>query len=300
MLSLAACSSARGAFSPVGDDSTVSTRAAGLTAGSYVALGDSYTSGPGIPDQVADPAGCQRSSNNYPAMVAEGLSLNADRTRDMSCSGATIADLSAPQSTTGGTNPAQFGALSSDTTLVTLGISGNDVDFAGVLTRCTEMGLIPALINGASQVSPCRAYYTSGGTDQIQDKIQSTAARLTAALAQIHQRAPHAHIYLVGYPELIPSEGAGCAHALGITQADAAFLNAEEQHLNEMLQQSARSADATYVDTYAPSVGHDACAASADRWIEPLLISSPAAPLHPNARGEQGMAEAVLHAIAAA
>jgi hypothetical protein len=54
------------------------------------------------------------------------------------------------------------------------------------------------------------------------------------------------------------------------------------------------------VDTYAPSQGHDACAAPASRWLEPLLPSSPAAPLHPNAAGERAMAVAVLAAVKSA
>jgi hypothetical protein len=51
-------------------------------------------------------------------------------------------------------------------------------------------------------------------------------------------------------------------------------------------------------DTYTPSSGHNACSAEASRWTEPLLPASPAAPLHPNAAGEQGMADAVTQAIA--
>jgi hypothetical protein len=34
-----------------------------------------------------------------------------------------------------------------------------------------------------------------------------------------------------------------------------------------------------YVDTYTPSIGHDACAAPSIRWIEPLVIAAPAAPM---------------------
>jgi hypothetical protein len=97
----------------------------------------------------------------------------------------------------------------------------------------------------------------------------------------------------------VPSSGAACAHTLGITQGDVAFLNTEEVRLNDMLRQRAETAGAFYVDTYTPSVGHDACADAATRWIEPLLSASAAAPLHPNARGEQGMADAVLHALTA-
>jgi len=33
--------------------------------------------------------------------------------------------------------------------------------------------------------------------------------------------------------------------------------------------------------------GHDVCTASDKRWVEGVLPASPAAPLHPNARGLQ-------------
>jgi lysophospholipase L1-like esterase len=296
MLLLAACTSTHGAVSPVGNVATASTTAA--QRGPYVALGDSYTSGPGIPDQVGDPAGCQRSSQNYPALVAQSLGLSAGQVRDMSCGGATIADLSASQSTGNRTNAAQVSALSASTAVVTLGIGGNDIDFGGVLAKCTEMGLVPALIGGsASEMAPCQAYYTSGGVDRIQQKIQTAGGSLADALRQIESRAPHARVYVVGYPAFVPSGGAACAHARGITQGDVGFLHTEELRLNDMLRQRAEAAGATYVDTYTPSVGHDACSDAADRWIEPFLVASAAAPLHPNARGEQGMADAVERAM---
>jgi hypothetical protein len=76
-----------------------------------------------------------------------------------------------------------------------------------------------------------------------------------------------------------------------------AFLDDEELQLNSALRQDAQAAGATYVDTYTPSVGHDACSDPGNRWIEPLLPASPAAPLHPSAVGEQGMADAVSRAI---
>lgn len=266
----------------------------------YVALGDSYTSGSGIPDQVGQPSGCERSSRDYPALVAASLRLSAAQVRDVSCSGATIADLSAPQSTKDGTNPAQLAALSDATGLITLGIGGNDVDFAGVLTRCVERDVLPALIDSSSGLAPCRAFYTSGGVDQIQQKIQAAADQLSAELGQIKRRAPHASVYVIGYPALVPSSGTGCAHTLGITQGDVAFLHDEEVRLNGMLKQSAESAGDAYVDTYTPSTGHDACSDAAARWIEPLIPASQAVPLHPNARGEQGMADAVVRAIKAA
>jgi lysophospholipase L1-like esterase len=298
-LSLAACSTASGAVpaarvatSPAG----AATPAATMPQGSYVALGDSYTAGPDIPDQTGATAGCDQSTSSYPYLVAQSLRLNLT---DMSCSGATIADLSAAQLTGDGSNPAQLSPLSAATRLVTLGIGGNDVDWSAIITRCTELDLVPVLIPGgaAAASTPCQDYYTSGGTDQIRQKIQAAAGQLADALTQVRHQAPHARGYVVGYPDLLPAAGGTCGHTLGITQGDVTFLNDEELQLNSALRQDAQAAGATYVDTYGPSVGHDACSDPATRWIEPLLPASPAAPLHPNAAGEQGMADAVSRAI---
>jgi len=267
--------------------------------GPYVALGDSYTAGPDIPHPAGATAGCGQSTASYPYLIAHRWRLQLT---DVSCGSATITSLSAAQPTADGTNPAQLDALSAATRLVTLGVGGNDVDWAAIITHCTEMDLIPALIPGGAtaRFAPCRDYYTSGGIDQIQRKIQATAADLAKTLPEISRRAPHARVYLVGYPDLLPATGGACAHTLGLTQGDVAFLNTEEIRLNTVLRQEARTAGDGYVDTYTPSEGHDACSTEASRWIEPLLPASPAAPLHPNAVGEQGMADAVMHAITGA
>ena len=41
----------------------------------YVALGASYTAGPFIPSQLADPPGCLRSDRNYPHRLAAALGV---------------------------------------------------------------------------------------------------------------------------------------------------------------------------------------------------------------------------------
>jgi lysophospholipase L1-like esterase len=291
-LSVTACSG-----SLAGTPSAAATSsAAAVPRGSYVALGDSYTAGPGIPDQVGLTAGCEQSSSSYPYLVAQRLRLHLT---DMSCGSAAIASLTTPQTSGDSTNPAQLSALSAATSLVTLGIGGNDVDWAAVITRCTELDLVPTLIPGGatSDFTPCQDYYTSGGTDRIQQKIDAAAGQLAGALTQIRHRAPHARVYVVGYPDLLPATGGTCGHTLGITQGDLTFLNNEEIRLNSALRQDAEAAGDGYVDTYTPSSGHNACSAPASRWIEPLVPASPAAPLHPNAAGEQGMAGAVMRAI---
>ena len=250
------------------------TKAATVLRGSYVALGDSYTAGLGIPERTGATAGCGQSTGSYPHLAARSLRLDLT---DMSCSSATIADMTAAQPTGDGTNPAQLGALSSGTALVTISIGGNDIGLIDIVTKCTELDLVPALIAGrSSTLTPCEDFYTTGGTDQIRQRIQAVTGNLAATLTQIRERAPHARVYVVGYPDLLPAGGGGCGGALGITAGDG------------------------YVDTYTPSEGHDACAAPGSRWLEPLLPSAPAAPLHPNAVGERGMADAVVEAVTSA
>ena len=280
-------------------DPAATPKAAHVLRGSYVALGDSYTAGLGIPEQTGATAGCGQSTGSYPYLVARSLRL---KLVDVSCSSATIADMTAAQPTSDGTNPAQLSALSSGTALVTVGIGGNDIGIIGIVTKCTELDLIPALIpgRGSATLTPCKDFYTSGGTDQIQQRIEAVAGNLADALTQIRERSPHARVYVVGYPDLLPTGGGGCGDALGITEGDITFLNREEVRLNGVLEQVARAAGDGYVDTFAPSEGHDACATPASRWLEPLLPSSPAAPLHPNAVGERGMADAVVQAVKSA
>jgi lysophospholipase L1-like esterase len=271
-----------------------------ISKGPYVALGDSYTSGPKIPPQTGTPAGCDRSGRNYPALVAKGLGLKTADFRDVSCSGATLSDLTASQSTGNGTNPAQLSALSADTRLVTLGIGGNDIGFSSMITKCVGTGTLFKLAERVTDITdkaPCKEKYTSGGTDKVAQKISSAGDRLTRALNEIQRRAPEARVYVVGYPSILPTKSTRCGRGLPIAPGDVTFLREKQQELNTMLSGRARAAGATYVDTFTPSAGHDACSPAATRWIEPLKPSSPAAMVHPNERGERGMATAVLSTV---
>ncbi|MCU7824913.1 SGNH/GDSL hydrolase family protein [Kitasatospora sp. DSM 101779] len=276
-------------------------------AGPYVALGDSYTSGLKVPPQSGTPAGCARSGANYPALVATGLGLTGAGFRDVSCSGARTGDLTAPQRTADGTNPPQLDALTGTTRLVTVGIGGNDAGFMDVITRCARESLRSTLAAGGADTatggapSACRAVYTAagGGPDEVQQQVAAAGGKVGGVLAEIHRRAPSARVYVVGYPALLPADPAACRETLGdgFAAADLAFLTEKQQQLNGMLRERAAAAGAVFVDTAAASAGHDMCAGEAERWIEPALPAAGAAPLHPNARGERGMAQAVLAAV---
>ncbi|WP_027941031.1 SGNH/GDSL hydrolase family protein [Amycolatopsis taiwanensis] len=250
--------------------------------GRYVALGDSYTSSPRTGKQAGTPAGCDRSDNNYPHLVA--ASIKPAQFVDVSCSGATTANMTAAQKTTNGTNPPQLDALNSATTLVTLGIGGNDVGFIGLAKEC-------ATLNHNS--SPCKAKMTAGGHDQLAERIEAAAPKIADVLTRIHARAPRARVIVVGYPTALP-DGPGCWPFLPLGADDVAYLRNSEAKLNHMLATQARTHRAGFADTAAPSRGHDMCAKTGTKWVEDLVPTSRAQSLHPNANGERAMANAVL------
>jgi lysophospholipase L1-like esterase len=261
-------------------------RATGLRGG-YVALGDSYTAGPVIPLQDTQTPGCLRSDHNYPSLIAPALS--ATYFRDASCSGATTQDMTQPQDVTPPpANAPQFDRLARDSKLVTLGIGGNDIGFVEIIENCGT----PLPVG-----TPCQDHYVVNGDDTLQDRIDATAPKVAAVLQGIHARSPQAKVYVVGYPSILPETGPGCWPQMPLAPDDMPYLRHVEHALNAMLASTATANGAHYVDTFTPSLGHDACQLVTVRWIEPLAPNLPAAPVHPNARGEQGMATAVLAAI---
>ena len=260
--------------------------ASAQTAGRYVALGDSYTAGPLIPNQSLSPLGCLRSDQDYPAEVQRALGFASFA--DVSCSGADTGDMTSPQGVSPGPNPPQFDALTPATTVVTLGIGGNDVGFSGIIESCVTLNPF---------ATPCRDRYVVNGVDELAGRIQATAPKVAGVIQGIHQRAPGATVFVIGYPAILPDTGFGCWPSLPIGWNDVAYLRATEKRLNSMLSAQAAANGAVYVDTYGPSIGRDACRSSGTRWVEPLVPANPAAPVHPNARGMDGMAAVVRAAI---
>ncbi|MGQ5636084.1 MULTISPECIES: SGNH/GDSL hydrolase family protein [unclassified Streptomyces] len=249
----------------------------------YVALGDSYTSGPGIPQQVD--ANCARSDHNYPSLVAARRQVSGFD--DVSCAGATTAEMWQAQ----GTNAPQLDAVRRDTDLVTLQIGGNDVGFGPIIGTCARLAAQDPTGD------PCERSYNAAGYDQLELAIVQTAPKVARVLRAVHARAPHARVIVVGYPDLLPDDGSGCFPQVPFAQKDFPYLRDTEKRLNLMLRLVAGVNRAEYVDTYTPTAGHDMCKAPADRWIEPLQPAAPAAPAHPNAKGEDAMAQAVLERL---
>ncbi|MEU0091661.1 SGNH/GDSL hydrolase family protein [Kribbella sp. NPDC006257] len=245
----------------------------------YVALGDSSAAGPLIPWQID--LACLRSGVNYPHVAAQQLGA---RLTDVTCSGAVVPDFTGKQF---GFVAPQFSALKSTTDLVTVAIGGNDTGLVTAALSC--INVLPAPLG-----TSCKARFTAGGKDQLAARITETGPAVGAALERIHELAPHAKVLVTGCGTYVRPNG--CYPLVPVWPEDANYLQATVDRLNTMLAREAAAHDAQYVDLRTPSIGHDACAPVGSRWLEGLIPSSIAAPLHPSAQGMAAFGDLVAKA----
>ncbi len=258
-----------------GDDGPIHT---------YVSLGDSFTSGAGLPQSTN--AACQRSRLAYPALVANKLDA---RLKDASCGGAATTNVSAPQQIGAITVPPQLDSVSRSTDLVTVELGFNDqIWFAGLFSGCT------ALTAGDPTGHPCQDVAPVGGTDP-----EATAAaigdQVAATLESVQEKAPDARVLLVGYPQLVPESGT-CPE-LPLAAGDYPYVRSMMELLDDELRRAADTAGVTFVDVLGASAGHDICAGD-QAWVNGgTTVVGVAAGYHPLARGQRAVADLVLAAL---
>lgn len=261
----------------------------------YVALGDSYTSGPLVlpHDTTFVSQDCGQSIYNYPHLAAR--QIHADVFRDLSCSSATINDFTRTQRAAAGSRvQPQFNALTKDTDVVTLGIGGNDVGFVGLAIDCLRFSEF-----GVGR-GPCTPNYVHDGVDTISRKIKAMGDDLGVALDQIHVKSPHAKVLVVSYPAALPDDGFACWPYAPILPADMPYLTAKYKEMNSELATTAATHRSEYVDIYASGIGHDICQLPARAWVNAAVVIPPSFPAHPNVTSFRHSAPVVARAIQAA
>ena len=242
----------------------------------YVALGDSFTSGAGLPETRPDPVGCGQSELGYPRLVAKEVGA---RLTDVSCGGATTED---------GTET-QLDAVTRGTDIVTVSLGGNDLSwFLDVMFGCTTIA------TSDPTGSPCERQGTSPASDLTALPPQ-IGARLVALLTEVHRRAPAARVLVVGYPQPVPAHGT-CPE-LPLAAGDYPFVRAQWEAMDATMREAAADAGATFVGVLGPSEGHDICAGE-DAWVNGFEARpGVAASYHPLASGQAAVAELVEQAL---
>ena len=248
----------------------------------YVAMGDSFTAAPYVPlNDVA--YGCNRSSNNYPHLVAQALHI--EDLKDRSCTGAQTVDLyDRRQLTSSGQSVApQFTALSAETDLVTVGIGANNGRlYAKMATVCRKMTKV------------CPLY---DQRDQLRAIVDQLQPELVATLGKVRELAPDARVLLIGYPKLLPQRG-DCQRLPRFRAQDRSTFRSMNFRLRLAMREAAAEAGVEFVDFYAASIGHDVCARHP--WVQGRVGSSRrGAALHPLPAGQAALARLIERTLSA-
>jgi lysophospholipase L1-like esterase len=260
----AACSA--GASSSTTASTTVSHHFA--VGAKYVALGSSYSAGPGIPTQSGGV--CTRSSHNYANLVAAKLKLSLV---DVSCSGATTADV---LTTSQGTNPPQIDAVTSDTSLVTFTVGGNDIGYTATSFSCGMGG------------TACTSHPA-----QLASSLATLKTSLTTMVSTIRSKAPSAKIVLVTYPRLVPPTA---CPALNFSQEGDQVVGSMGQGLEQVFVEVAKTTHVLLADPYVIGQTHGPCAPPDASWIAGHTVTV-GFPYHPTPLGHQEMAALTERAL---
>lgn len=263
-------------------------RPGGLTVPTYVALGSSFASGPGI-EPIID-ASCSRSANNYPHLVAGQLGLDLV---DVTAGGAAIPDvLTRPQALlAGGTVPPQVQAVAPDTDLVTVTAGGNDVDYLLTLMRCSHLAVpdaVPAAMRAflGFPVAPAA----------VDAALDALPAKLAGLVSAVRTRAPRARVVLVDYLTVVPDRADS---ALPVSEQHRRLCAGIARRLEEATAVAAARAGAELVA--ASQISRDHAVGAAQPWVTGWefgdVLTGGIWPYHPNAAGMRAVAGAVVERL---
>jgi lysophospholipase L1-like esterase len=237
----------------------------GAAGASYVALGDSYSSGVGTRTYISDGTSCQRSTYAYPYLIAQsrGFTLSFQ-----ACSGAKVSDVTSKQ----------LGALSTGTAYVTISVGGNDARFSSVITECAKPGWM----------SNC-----GGAINTAQSYINNTLpGSLSTLYASIKSKAPNAKVVVVGYPRLF--QGEDCNAGTWFSPSEETRLNQTADLLNSKLSSAASAKGFGFANPTSAFIGHAVC--DNIEWLNGL--SNPVSEsFHPNRTGHSSGYKPLVNAL---
>jgi len=272
------------AYAAIGTEETVSD------ASRYVALGDSNTSGAGLPTPATGaPENCFRTESGYPSIAAKAL--KQDEFESVACSGAGIESFVSTQNLyPSGEAPPQFNALKGNERIVSITIGDNDAGFGVVTETCLKAK--------SPTDTPCADKYITAGGNRLEQAAAALAEPLGEKIDAIRDRSPKARIFVVGYGPIIPEDGAGCWGKVNVSPADAPVFYGWQKAITETERATAAEHGATYVDFFNAGRGHDACQPAKRRWTNPVNgVGSAGWPVHPTIAGSRAAAAMLVKAV---
>ena len=281
--------------------------------GSYLALGDSYSAGEGLPpfaDGTAVTACDQSADSAYPTLLSRWLGSSGSQVplTFNACSGALVSELLKATHRPGGLVPPQVsGAVEPSVGLVTLTIGGDNAIFSKVVTACLTAGRCmqeqfpPSNVAEATaRPVPPGALLTKWGPGTIEEIGDEDAV----VFRSLRRDFPNARIIVIGYPYLFPKAPAPgfpywpplCASVLNrLSAGERAGMQTLQDEFNDRIYEEAVAAGIEYVSPAAIWDGHEPCGLKGQytNSVKPYLnFPNPinGGSFHPNAAGQQTLA----------
>ncbi|MDG4793002.1 SGNH/GDSL hydrolase family protein [Micromonospora sp. WMMD1082] len=229
----------------------------------YVALGDSHSSGVGAPPYT-DPSTCVRSEKAYAPLYAAARRI---KSFDFAaCAGAVTADLEK-----------QLDRVGRSTRLVTLTIGGNDIGFGSGVATC---------------LSGTEADCAAAAEASRRFSRTELPGRLDRAYKTVLARAPQARLVVLSYPRFFENTPDCPQVPLSLTKR--AAINAAVDTLNSVIRERVARTRATFADVQDIFTGHALC--GSDPWLNDVTQPGP---FHPTEVGYRaGYLTALERAVA--
>ncbi|WP_411144099.1 SGNH/GDSL hydrolase family protein [Streptomyces sp. x-80] len=219
----------------------------------YVALGDSYSAGVGAGSYDSSSGSCKRSTKAYSALWAAANSPSSYQST--ACSGARTGDVI----------NGQLAPLSSSTGLVSITIGGNDAGFADTMSTCALNSESTCLARVAQAVSYVK---------------NTLPGQLDGVYNAISQKAPAAHVVVLGYPHFYKVGGSCLA---GLSEKSRSAINGAADEINGVTAKRAADHGFGFADVNTHFSGHELC--SGDPWLHSVTLPVDES-YHPTATGQ--------------
>lgn len=249
-----------------------------------LSLGDSFSSGEGETDDGFYLPGtngifntCHISKRAYSGLISRKLGISDNDARNVACSGAKMGDIVGSNASFYGQGQrlgvaglkltqaevtiAKLQAIDSfqpgkalqssfieryNPEILTIGIGGNDAGLMGKLRTCAMPGT-------------CE-WAQSDGIQKTAGEIQRLSDTLGLFFLSIAQKAENSQIFVVGYPQIISSDGA-CDAVTGalFDHNEREFITSSIHYLNQVIHATTAKAGFNYVDIEDSLKGRELC-----------------------------------------
>ncbi|MDB5161975.1 MAG: hypothetical protein JWM52_483 [Candidatus Saccharibacteria bacterium] len=199
---------------------------------SYVAFGDSFTSGEGESDDsfyIESTGSCHVSRRSYPFLLGVFMTIPLHQIRNIACTGARIGDILKGEG--------QLATVeSSHPKLMTVTIGGNDVGFSAKLKVCAMPGV-------------CEWAKAGPGRYQSGLEIQHLYDSLVTTYRRLAESTPWARVYAIGYPRIVSVNG--MCDPITSTLLDGTerqFIEEGVSYLNRVIRAASNAAGISFID----------------------------------------------------